>query len=240
MLDILVFAAHPDDAEIGMAGTITRLSKLGYKIGIVDLTAGEMGTRGNAKLRRKEASAAAEIMNVEFRENLGLPDGNIKLNDEFTKKIVVKIRQHKPKIIFSNYFNDRHPDHKGTAENVKEAFFYCGVQKYKTKLNNKAQQMYRPKKLFYYMNAYEFKPAFIFDISETFKQKQDALAAYGTQFYNPKSESKEPETFISQPAFIKMIEARARVYGFKIRKEYGEPFYCEEDIELDFTNLLGK
>jgi N-acetylglucosamine malate deacetylase 1 len=239
MLDVLIFAAHPDDAEIGMAGTIAKLAKSGFKVGIIDLTAGEMGTRGNAKLRKKEAEAAAKIMNVEVRENLNLPDGKVKLNDEFTKKIVVKIRQYQPKIIFVNYFNDRHPDHIGSAANVKEAFFFSGVKKYISKYKNKTQQMYRPKKLFYFMNAYEFKPSFIFNISETFEVKQKALAAYVSQFYNPKTKSKEPETFISQPAFIKMIEARARVYGFNIGKEYGEPFYCEESIELDLRNLLS-
>jgi bacillithiol biosynthesis deacetylase BshB1 len=238
MMDILVFAAHPDDAEIGMAGTIAKLAHSGYNVGIIDLTAGEMGTRGNASLRIKEAAKAAKIMGVKTRENLSLPDGNVKLNDAFTKKIVVKIRQYQPKIIFVNYFNDRHPDHNGAALNVKEAFFYSGIQKYVTKFKSKTQNIYRPKKLFYFMNAYEFKPSFIFDISETFEIKQNALAAYGSQFYNPKNKSDEPETFISQPAFIKMIEARARVYGFNIGKEYGEPFFCEEEIELDLKHIL--
>lgn len=237
-LDVLVFAAHPDDAELSMGGTIAKLSKLGFKVGVIDLTKGELGTRGNSETRKKEADKASEILSVEHRENLGLKDGSIKFSEDYLKKIISRIRKHQPKIVFAPYFNDRHPDHIGASQLVKEAFFFSGLPKIETEDNDRLQIPFRPQKLFYYMQTYEFKPSFIFDISETFETKMKAVFAYDTQFHNP--ESKEPETFISQPIFIQFIEARAKYFGFKIGKQYGEPFFSEEEIELDFSVMLKK
>jgi bacillithiol biosynthesis deacetylase BshB1 len=146
------------------------------------------------------------------------------------------IRRYKPKIIFAPYFNDRHPDHIDASKLVKEAMFVSGLAKVKTFDREVAQEAYRPKKLFYFMQTYSFEPTFIVDVSDYFEMKMKAVKVFETQFYNPKS--KEPETFISQPDFLSFIEARAKVYGFQIGKKFGEPFYCEEKIELELSNLL--
>ena len=236
IFDVLVFTAHPDDAELSMGGTIAKLTSAGLKVGIIDLSKGELGTRGTADTRKKEAQKAGEILRITLRENLELKDGSLKFNDKYLNKIISRIRKHQPKIIFAPYFNDRHPDHIGTSQLVKEAMFFSRLPKIETKDNGKIQKPFRPQKLFYYMQTYEFKPALIVDISNYFETKMKAVKAYDTQFHNP--ESKEPETFISQPIFLKYLEARAVSYGFKIGKEYGEAFYCEEEIEFDLISLL--
>lgn len=237
-LDVLVFASHPDDAELAMGGTIAKFVNAGSKVGIVDLSRGEMGTRGNEEIRKKEADDASKILEIETRVNLGLPDGKLKLNDDFVQAVITQIRRFKPQIIFAPFFNDRHPDHIGTSRIVKEAFFFSGLTKIETEFEGEKQLPYRPKKIFYYMQYYEFTPSFINDISETFETKMKSIKAYGTQFFNEKNKLDEPETFISQLNFIKFIEARAKYFGFKIGKDYGEPFYSEEEIELDLNNLL--
>lgn len=237
-LDVLVFAAHPDDAEISMGGTIAKLSSAGLKVGIIDLSKGEMGTRGSVDTRKAEAQKASSILSITQRENLGFKDGGLKFNEDYLHVIISRIRKYKPQYVFAPYFNDRHPDHIGTSHLIKEAFFFSGLPKIVTEENDKIQNPYRPKKLFYYMQTFEFDPVFIVDISDTFELKMKSILAYSTQFHNP--QSVEPETFISQPNFIKNLEARARVFGFKIGKDYGEPFYCEEKIELDLIHLLKK
>ncbi|MEG8946862.1 bacillithiol biosynthesis deacetylase BshB1 [Rosettibacter firmus] len=236
ILDILIFAAHPDDAELAMGGTIAKLIKDGLKLGIVDLTKGELATRGTPEIRMKEAQRASEILKITHRENLGLKDGSIKVNDEYLLKVVSRIRKYQPTIVFAPYFNDRHPDHVGCGLLIKEAMFFSGLPKIVTEDNGRIQSPFRPKKLFYYMQTYEFKPSFVVDISDTFEIKMNAIKSYESQFHNPYSV--EPETFISQPNFLKYIEGRAKVFGFKIGKNYGEPFFCEEEIELDLTCLI--
>ncbi len=240
-LNVIVFGAHPDDAELSMGGTIARLTKNKYRVGIVDLTKGEMGTRGSAQIRKKEAEEAAKILNVKVRKNLSIPDGNIKLNDENIKKVVKVIRKYKPEIIFAPYINDRHPDHIDASALIKRAMFTSGLIKYKTTENKKIQKAYRPLKLFYYMQTFTFIPSFILDITDTFQQKMESIFAYNTQVHSPgKSRSNEPETFISTPEFIGYIEARAKTYGFQIGKKYGEPFYSETEIEMNLNGLFGK
>jgi N-acetylglucosamine malate deacetylase 1 len=237
-LDVLIFAAHPDDAELSMGGTIAKLSNAGLHIGVIDLSGGELGSRGTIETRKVEAQNATEILKLAYRENLGFPDGRIKFNDEFLKAIISRIRKFQPEIIFAPYKNDRHPDHIGTSQLVKEAMFSSGLPKVITEYEFKGQEAYRPKKLFYYMQMYEDNPSFVVNISETFDSKMLAIRAYVTQFHN--SEIEGPETFISQPNFLKFIEARARYFGFKIGKDYGEPFYCEEEIEFDLINFINK
>jgi N-acetylglucosamine malate deacetylase 1 len=235
-LDILVFAAHPDDAELSMGGTIAKMTAAGLKVGVIDLSQGELGTRGSASTRRQEAETSSKILKLSIRENLGLKDGSLKPNEEYIKKVICKIRKHQPKIIYAPYFNDRHPDHIGTSQIVKEAMFFSGLAKISTEENDRIQTPFRPEKLFYYMQTYEFKPSFVVDISATFQTKMEAVYAFDTQFHNP--ESKEPETFISQPTFLKFIQSRAQSLGFKIDKEYGEGFFCEEEIELDIIGFV--
>ena len=235
-LDVIVFAAHPDDAELSIGGTIAKFSSLKLKTGIIDLTRGEMSSRGNIKLRQKEADKAGEILGIAYRENLRISDGNIEINKKNLEKVINVIRRLTPKIVFAPYFNDRHPDHIQASKLIKDAMFKTGLTKFKTKFNGKNQSAYRPKKLFYYMQTYSFTPSFIIDITETFNQKFKAIKAYSSQFYDPNH--KGPETFISRPEFINYLEARARYYGFEISKKYGEPFFCEEKIEMEIKNLF--
>ena len=235
-LDVLVFAAHPDDAELAMGGTIARFANDGFNVGIVDLTRGEMGTRGNADTRQKEALEAAQILKTSIRENLLIPDGDIEVSNGNIRKVVMLMRKYKPKIVFAPYFSDRHPDHISASKLIKRAMFVSGLEKINTSESEITQHAYRPSKLFYYMQTYTFEPSFIVDISNFFETKMKSVWAYSTQFHNP--ESNEPETFISSPEFIDYIDARAKYYGFQIGKKFGEPFYCEEKIELNLNGML--
>ena len=235
-LDVLVFAAHPDDAELAMGGTIARFANDGFSVGIVDLTRGEMGTRGSADTREKEALEAAKILKTSIRENLLMPDGDIEISNGNVQKVVLSIRKYRPKIVFAPFYNDRHPDHIGASKLIKRAMFVSGLEKIKTSESEIAQRAYRPAKLFYYMQTYTFEPSFIVDISNFFETKMKAVWAYSTQFHNP--DSNEPETFISSPEFIEYVDARAKFYGFQIGKKFGEPFYCEEKIELNLNGML--
>lgn len=237
-LDVLVFAAHPDDAELAMGGSIAKLTANGFKVGIIDLTRGELGTRGNPELRQKEASKASLALKTTVRDNLDIQDGFIDGNHENIIKVITEIRKYKPKVVFAPYFNDRHPDHVSTSMLLKRAMFLTGLEKIETMDSEQPQSAYRPKKLFYFMQAYTFTPSFIVDITDHFETKMKAVNSYSSQFYDPKSD--KPETFISRPIFLDYIEARARYYGFEIGKEFGEPFYCEEGIELELNTILGK
>ena len=235
-LDVLVFAAHPDDAELSMGGTIARFTFNKLKVGVVDLTRAELSTRGDIDTRVKETAAATKILKLKVRENLGIKDGGITFSQDSLKKVVCLIRKYKPSIAFAPYFNDRHPDHIDVSNLLKRAVFSSGLEKFKTSLSGKPQQAYRPKKIFYYMQTYLFQPSFIVDISEFFDIKKKSFDAYKSQFHNPVI--KKGDTFISKPEFLDYVEARAKFYGFQIRKKYGEPFYCEEDIEYNFSDLL--
>lgn len=230
-LDILVFTAHPDDAELGMGGTIAKSVAEGRKVGIIDLTEAELSSNGTVESRKLETEEASQILGVHFRDNLKFPDGKVKLNDEYVMEVVKRIRFHKPKIVFAPYFYDRHPDHVGTSKIIKDAMFFSGLKKIETTFNNETQTPYRPAKFYCFMQMGEFKPSFIVDISDHFETKMASIKAYKTQFYNP--ELNEEKTFISDPKFIKFIEARAAYFGFQIRKEYGEPFFSDDLIELD-------
>lgn len=235
-VDVLVFGAHPDDAELTMGGTIAKFTFNNIKVGIIDLTRGELGTRGTPETRQQEAFQAAISLKLAIRENLHIPDGSIYHTKENLMKIIMMIRKYKPKIIFAPYFNDRHPDHINTSKLVKEAMFAAGLEKVKTSDKERGQDTYRPAKLFYYMQTYPFEPSFIVDITGYQDAKMKAVKSYSSQFYDPKS--KEPETFISKPEFINYIESRSAFYGFQIGKTHGEPFFTEEKIELDLATYI--
>jgi bacillithiol biosynthesis deacetylase BshB1 len=235
-LDVLVFAAHPDDAELSMGGTIARFTSQGLKVGVVDLTKAELSTRGNVITRARETAAASKVLNLKVRENLGINDGGVSLSQDTLKKVVSLIRKYKPSLVFAPYFNDRHPDHIDTSILIKRAVFSSGLEKFKTTISGKSQLHYRPKKIFYYMQTYIFEPSFIVDISEHFETKMRSVNEFKSQFHNPAG--KKDETFISKPEFLDYVKARAEFYGFQIRKKYGEPFYCEENIEYNFSDLL--
>ncbi len=232
---VVVFAAHPDDAEIGMAGTIAKMCSEGNEVIICDFTQGEMGTRGTKETRKKEAEESAKILGIFERINLKLPDGGLKIDDSYIRKVVNVIRDYRPKVIFAPYFNDRHPDHIAAGEIVKRAYFFSGAAKYECDSKN---GHYRPTKLFYYPLAYDFEPSFVVDITDYIDKKISAIKAFGTQFYNP--ESNGPQTLISSKMFLEYLIARSRTTGFKIRKEYGEAFITEESIELDIESILNQ
>jgi len=235
-LDALFFAAHPDDIELSCGGTVAKLVKLGKKVGIADLTQGELSTRGSTALRKKEALNAAKILGISGRINLGIPDGDIQNTLANRTRIIKIIRDLRPEIIFFPHFHDRHPDHFHAHELVKEAAFYSGLSKIKTTLNSKHQKAHRPRKNYYYMQTYVFEPNIIADISDVHSIKMKAISCYKSQFYDPIS--KEPATFISDPRFIKFIETRARNYGFMVGVEFGEPFYTEEKVKLNPIDLF--
>lgn len=238
-LDALFFAAHPDDAELSSGGTIRKLILSGKKTGIIDLTGGELGTRGSKEQRAAEAEKASKLLGVSLRENLHISDGNIENNIHNRLKIISAVRTYRPEIIFFPHFHDRHPDHYNTHILVKEAAFYSGLPKILTP----GLAAYRPKRNFYYMQTYLFEPNVIIDISDTFTDKMKAVACYSTQFYTPDGKdtkkSKEPQTFISDKKFIEYVEARAKFYGFHIGAEYGEPFYTEEKLKFNINNLFS-
>ncbi|MCC6865143.1 MAG: bacillithiol biosynthesis deacetylase BshB1 [Ignavibacteria bacterium] len=235
-MDVLFFAAHPDDAELCCGGTIAALVKAGKKVGIADLTRGELGTRGSVSLRKKEADAASLLLGIAKRINLGLPDGNIQNTLQNRVKIIKVIRQFQPAIIFFPHLIDRHPDHYNTHFLVKEAAFYSGLQKIKTN----GFKAFRPKKNIYYMQSIPFEPNLIFDISDTFKLKKQAIECYSSQFYTGKNRSKsESETYVSSKKFMEYIDSRAKFYGFQAGVLYGEAYFIEEKIKTD-SDILFK
>ena len=236
--DVLIFSAHPDDAELGCGGTIIKFVNSGKKTGIIDLTQGELGSRGSAALRKKEAEKASKILGIKIRQNIKLEDGNIQNTTDNRLKLIKIIRHYKPEIIFLPYPKDRHPDHIHTSEIVKESAFYSGLSRIRTVYNKKAQLSHRPEKLIYYMQTYTFEPSFVTDITKEFGRKMKAIDCYSSQFYNAKF--KGTETFISERKFIEFIKARAKFYGFMIGAEYGEPFYTEEKLKIEPLNLFSK
>ncbi len=221
-LDILVFAAHPDDAELSCSGTIAKHVSLGNSCGIIDLTKGEMGTRGTPELRIQEAQKSAEILGLKVRENLGMADVNFQNDWKHQAQIVKMIRKYRPEIILANAIHDRHPDHGKGADLVQQAFFKSGLTKIKTEIDGQEQKAYRPKRLYHYIQTDYIEPSFIVDISDQWEKKINSIKAFSSQFYNP--ESDEPETFISSSGFMEFIEARAKALGHRIGAKYGEGF----------------
>lgn len=217
-VDVLAIGSHPDDIELCCGGTIALLVKQGHNVALAELTQGELGTRGSKEIRAKEAAAAAKILGVATRRNLKIPDGNIQVNEANLKKVISLIRELRPKLLLIPHSVERHPDHIHTHQLCKEAWFYSGLAKIKTN-----QPPHRPDIYFEYMQWYEFAPTFILDISETYDLKVKSIRAHVSQFHNP--ESKEPETKLSQPQFLEIIETRALYYGQRIGIKYGEPFF---------------
>jgi len=226
-LDLLAIGAHPDDVELCCSGTIVKAVKSGFRVGIVDVTEGELGTRGTRELRLKEAMKAAKILGVQ-RENLRIPDGNVEVSQKNILKLITVLRKHRPKYLLIPHFEERHPDHEHTHHLAKEAWFYSGLAKIKTKLNGQAQKPWRPDAYFHYMQWYEFVPTFIVDITDVYQTRIASIKAHRSQFYDPSS--KDPQTILSQQSFLEFVEARVRNYGMKIGTTYGEPFYSVEPV----------
>ena len=230
-LDVLAFGAHRDDIELTCAGTMIKLVDQGYKTGIVDLTAGEMGTRGSAEERAKEAEESAKILQVQCRENLGIPDADIEINMDNKLKVVKAIRKYRPGTVLLPYWEDRHPDHAHAGQLVFEAAFIAGLPKLDT-----GQSKHRPEKLIYYMCHYEFPPSFIVDVTEQHERKMAAIRCFGSQIFNPNYPGER--TLISSPEYLESLEVRSRYYGWRIGKAYGEPFLMRETLEIENVMAL--
>ncbi|NGP88110.1 bacillithiol biosynthesis deacetylase BshB1 [Fodinibius halophilus] len=223
-LDVLALSAHPDDTELCCGGTLAALVNQGKKVGVVDFTRGEMGSRGTPETRLKEASKAAEIIGLAIRDNLGLPDTKIESNREYQKKIIQKIRAYQPHVCFVGAPSDRHPDHGNATQLALDAIFFSGLTKIETvDEDGSPQDRWRPSHVLHFMQDRPFEPDFVFDITDTFETKKEAILAFETQF-NVQNPTEEPETYISNKQFFSGIEARAQHYGHLIGATYGEPF----------------
>lgn len=221
-IDILAIGIHPDDVELSCSGTIAKHIALGKKVGILDLTRGELGTRGNAELRTKEANDAAIILGVSFRTQLNLKDCFFENNEENQKKIIEIIRKHQPEIILCNAISDRHPDHGRASKLVSDSSFYSGLIKIETHTDNKIQQAWRPKAVYHYIQDQYIHPDFVIDISDFIDIKHKAIMAYSSQFYNPSSN--EPETPISSKHFIESVNSKMSILGRDIGVKFAEGY----------------
>jgi bacillithiol biosynthesis deacetylase BshB1 len=229
-LDVLAFGTHPDDLEIACGGTLIRLSRQGYRVGAVDLTRGELGTRGSARLRARETAAATRLLGLGPRVNLGLPDGNIELSQENLMAVIRLLRQLRPRLILAPYWQERHYDHVHASQLVSEAAFYSGLAKIDT-----GQPSFRPFRILYYVGRIEFTPSFIVDITGEFEAKMKAIRCYRSQFHQglATARSREPETLISTPLALEALETLTRHYGAMIGARHGEPFVVREALEIN-------
>ena len=222
-LDFLAFGAHPDDVELGCGATIAKLVSQGKKVGIVDLTRGELGTRGSAEIRTKETNEASKILGITIRENMDFKDGFFRNDEEHQLKIIQLIRKYQPEFVFCNAPDDRHIDHPKGSRLVVEASFLSGLSKINTDDSlGKTQKQWRPKNIYHYIQWKNLDPDFIFDVSGFHNTKMDAVKCYSSQFYDPKS--KEPETPISTKNFLDFVQSRANDFGRLIDVEHGEGF----------------
>ena len=232
-LDLLAIGVHPDDVELGCSGAIIKEIKRGKKVGILDLTQGELGSRGTVETRYAEAAKAATILGIHVRENLKMKDGFFKNDEEHQRKLIIAIRKYRPEIIITNALSDRHPDHGRAAKLTTDSSFLSGLRKVETKdENGKEQEPWRPKYVFHYIQDRYHEPDFVIDITDVFEQRMESVKAYTTQFYNPDNEDDGPQTYISTSAFLESIVARARVIGKKIGVQYGEGFNTEKTIGI--------
>lgn len=232
-LDILVFGAHPDDAELGAGATIAKEVSKGKKVGIVDLTRGELGTRGSAEIRDKEAAKAAEILGVVVRENMEFADGFFVNDKEHQLELIKVIRKYRPEIVLCNAVEDRHIDHGKGSKLVSDACFLSGLMKIDTKMDGDDtwQEAWRPKLVYHFIQWKNLEPDFVVNVSGFIDKKTDAIMAYGSQFYDPDSE--EPETPISSKNFTDSVNYRARDLGRIIGVEYAEGFTVERYVGVD-------
>lgn len=230
-LDILAIGAHPDDVELGCSGTLSKEIAQGKKVGILDLTQGELGTRGSAETRMIEAKNAAKILNVAVRENLKFSDGFF-INDKKHQTEIIKIiRKYRPEIVLCNAIDDRHIDHPKGGKLVSDACFLSGLRKIETHFEGQLQEAWRPKQVYHYIQWKSLTPDFVVDISEFMDKKMQSVMAYQSQFFDP--ESKEPETPISSKNFLQSVEYRAMDLGRIIGVEYGEGFTTERYIGIN-------
>ncbi|MFN5910270.1 MAG: bacillithiol biosynthesis deacetylase BshB1 [Bacteroidota bacterium] len=224
-LDILAFAAHPDDVELSCAGTIMKHIDQGKKVGIIDLTEGELGSRGTAETRREEAKAASEIMGLHRRDNLRMRDGFFELSESNKRLIIEQIRKYRPEIVLANAMSDRHPDHGRAGKLVSEACYLAGLRKIETIHEGVVQEAHRPRAVYHYIQDYYMAPDFVVDVTGYVDRKIEAIKVYKTQFYDP--ESIEPQTPISGAEFIEFLKGRMIQNGRIAKTEYAEAYTVE-------------
>ena len=235
-IDILAFGAHPDDVELGCGATIAKEISLGKLVGIIDLTRGELGTRGTAETRDLEANNASKILKVSVRENLGLKDGFFKNNQKNQLEIIKILRKYQPEIVLCNAVDDRHIDHGKGSKLVSDACFLSGLVKIETSLNGSIQEPWRPKLVYHYIQWKTIEPDFVVDVSDFMDIKMEAIKAYATQFYNPNSN--EPESPISSKNFLESVRFRAQDLGRLIGSNYAEGFTVERYLAVNSLNDL--
>ena len=237
-LDVLAFGVHPDDVELSCAGVLLVEKSKGKKTGIIDLTQGELGTRGNAGTRKVEATNAAAILGVDIRENLHMADGFLQNDKAHQLQIIESIRKYRPEVILCNALEDRHPDHGRSAKLVSDAAFLSGLMKIETSVNGVSQPHWRPKYVFHYIQDRFLQPHFVVDISSVFDKKLESIMAYATQFHNPNIEG--PQTYISSPDFLESVIYRSKMMGKMIGVKYAEGFIPEKMIGLQSFDALIK
>ena len=225
-LDALAIGAHPDDIELSVSGTLIKLAELGYRVGVVDMVRGELGSRGTPAIRAREAKASAAIMGLSVRENLKLKDGAIFDTTEARLRVVRVLRKYRPGLVFTHYWDDRHPDHIYTSRIVAQACYLSGLAKINTR-----QERFRPGRIFYFMLPHGLQPSFYVDISGQFEKKMQAVRAFQSQLFDPKS--REPQTYLSVPEFLPALESLNRYYGTLIQTKYAEAFYGKEALSVD-------
>lgn len=230
-LDILAIGVHPDDVELSCAGTILKHIELGKTVGILDLTLGELGTRGNATIRTQEAMRAASILGVSVREQLNMADGFFENNETNQRLIIEVIRKYQPELILCNAISDRHPDHGRAAKLTTDACFYSGLLKVETKENTTTQKPWRPKAVYHYIQDNFIEPDFVIDVTAYNDKKMESIMAYSSQFFDPNS--KEPQTPISSKNFIDYINAKARLLGRSINVDFAEGFTVNRYIGVN-------
>ncbi|HXI00530.1 MAG TPA: bacillithiol biosynthesis deacetylase BshB1 [Sphingobacteriaceae bacterium] len=236
-LDTLVFAAHPDDAELSCSGTILKQIEAGKKVGVIDLTRGELGTRGSADQRGDEAEVSKNILGLHIRENLRMRDGFFINDEEHQLQIITVLRKYKPHIVLCNALCDRHPDHSEGSDLVIKSAFLSGLNKIETRVNDVVQEAWRPPLVFQYIQDTYIKPDILIDITDVWDKKMDSIRAFKTQFFNPE-DIKSDATYISSPDFLNIVESRARELGKNIGAKYAEGFTSKKLLGVnDLFNL---
>lgn len=236
-LDILAFGSHPDDVELGCSGTIIKEIKRGKKVGLIDLTQGELGTRGTVETRYEEAANAMRIMGASVRENLKMRDGFFQNNEESQMQVIKVLRKYQPEIVFANILDDRHPDHGKGGWLLYDACFLSGLRQIKTIGDDgKEQQKWRPKMLLHYIQDRFYEPGIIMDVSDVWEQRMEAIRAYKTQFYDPAST--DPQSYLSTPEFMEALTSRARALGKRIGVKYGEGFVSKKNFGVKDLDCL--
>jgi bacillithiol biosynthesis deacetylase BshB1 len=236
-LDVLAIGVHPDDVELGCSGILIKEARRGKKVGIIDLTQGELGTRGTVETRYQEAADAAKIIGASVRENLKMRDGFFKNDEEHQLQLIQVLRKYQPEVVIGNILEDRHPDHGRAGQLIYDACFLSGLRQIKTEDEaGNEQEKWRPKHLLHYLQDRFYEPDLIIDISEVWEQRLDSIKAYTTQFHNPASE--EPQTYISSPAFLESVTARARLLGKRIGVQFAEGFISKKSIGISNLDAL--